>query len=131
MKTVQVSRCGGTVTLTCPFTQGFGLNTAYHYDPIVEFQFKQDPSKCVGANAGNHLLYVYVCGATGTYWVQNDNYAYYQYGSQININDTNTRLVHPSGLGNILNMTANGATGGSAYDGAYQGAASNWGAVYK
>jgi hypothetical protein len=83
----------------------------------------------VGANASNSYLYVYKCGTTGTYWVENDNHAYGQYGSQVNINDTNTR--NPNGSINVKNMTANGAIGGAPYDGSYQGSASNWGAVYK
>ena len=45
--------CGsGTVTDTCPFADGSGLNLAYYGDPIV-VEYAYNENKCVGGNGPN------------------------------------------------------------------------------
>jgi hypothetical protein len=45
--------CGsGTVTQTCPFTDGSGLNLAYYGDDIV-VEYAYNENKCVGGNTSN------------------------------------------------------------------------------
>ena len=43
---------GGTVTETCPFTRGSGLNLAYYGDPIV-VEYAYNENKCVGGNSAS------------------------------------------------------------------------------
>lgn len=124
-----VNECNGTdyVTTTCPFTVGYGMNTDFVGDQIVEFHFNQNPNYCLVSSNLDFSASVLPCGSNGTYWVNDYKNEYCQGGDLASVFQSN-RALEPELL------TSPGSTGSTLQTitcGYGLGGPNSWQAIYK
>jgi hypothetical protein len=117
-----LSNCGGTVTYSCPFKLGSGLNTQYYGDSIVSITNVANDMTYRSDSSGDGMVEA-AGGGNGQVWVQNDDLGGSHPGAQL-INVYASDL-----LGNSAWACTEGQGSQIAVSTTYQGANCAWQAV--